>query len=62
MRERIWKHYEAKSEGAPSEADKPGEEASGMFAPVFVFDKELHQEYANCCRCQGRGVSYEVLC
>ncbi|CZR68271.1 related to glyoxalase family protein [Phialocephala subalpina] len=29
LRERIWKHFESKSEGSPSEADKPGEEASG---------------------------------
>lgn len=29
LRERIWAHFEKGGEGAPKEADKPGEESSG---------------------------------
>ena len=30
LRKRIWEHFERRDEGAPREADKPGEESSGM--------------------------------
>jgi hypothetical protein len=30
LRKRIWEHFERKDEASPREADKPGEEASGM--------------------------------
>jgi catechol 2,3-dioxygenase-like lactoylglutathione lyase family enzyme len=31
LRRRVWEHHERGGEGAPREADKPGEEDSGMF-------------------------------
>lgn len=30
LRKRIWEHFERRDEGAPKEADQPGEEDSGM--------------------------------
>ena len=36
LRRKVWEHFERKDEASPREADKPGEENSGMFLFLFL--------------------------
>jgi catechol 2,3-dioxygenase-like lactoylglutathione lyase family enzyme len=38
LRKRIWEHFERKDEASPMEADRPGEEDSGMSSSRIFFD------------------------
>lgn len=39
LRQRIWEHHQKGDDSAPQEADKPGEEASGAYALLQLFQR-----------------------